>query len=538
MIIKLLNIFLLVKKQNISFVLSQLIINKTILMKKILLLLILALVNVMAFAQNFPAKLNLRKLDKAEMLSVPFTGSPEASPAPGDYDNSIYSPQYTTTPNIKESYVINSNFGAIPIGETHQENSAVLLPGAFMKNLGAKTLTGSKLQCVISHFPLTGGASTKLYDKLSPERVDIESDSVRGLVNEPFDLKNGKGIGRYQYVYTVSQDSADNSRADNTLTANTYVTQRLYSKGRINPTNKSLQVTQYWGGGTAYREVMFPFSFSNGVGLTIDTLYTAIASNDGVADIYVEARIYKWEDLNTNMEIDNDEMILVALGSNTVGSTVTGNFTNLRIGLENIASSDPKYPAESGVLYFASLMYPGGGKSFFSGYDMVPSQRMLVNVKEAAQTLQYEDYPYLSVRTQDGASGGPDMSTASLFYVDLDMSGAATDNEIFFFPTSMALELGGVVATKNPKKDAGIQVTINPSPAKEIANVKVNLNQASDIKIELFNSSGVLVESEELKGNANTYSKSFQLNGYSAGAYFVKVTTQEGFLKKPFYIIK
>ncbi|NOT37444.1 MAG: T9SS type A sorting domain-containing protein [Saprospiraceae bacterium] len=507
-------------------------------MKKILLLLVLCLVNNFLFSQSFPATLNLKKLHKEEMLSVPFIGSPEESPAPGDYDNSIYSPQYTTTPSIKETYVINANFGAIPKGEVQIEGSAVLTPGVFMKNLGAKTLTGAKLQCVISHFPLPSGASTKMYDMLSAERLEIEPDSIRGVVNETFDFKNGKGVGRYQYVYTVSQDSVDNARTDNSYTANTYVTNNLYSKGRINPTNKQLQITQYWGGGTDYREVMFPFSFSNGNGLTIDTLFTGIASNDGVADIYCEGRIYKWTDLNSNQDIDNDEMELVALGSSTVPSSTAGNFTNLRIGLENIASSDPRYKVETGVLYFASLMYPGGGKTFFSAYDMVPSHRMLINVKEAAMNLQYEDYPYLSVRAQDGATGGPDMTAASLFYVDLDMSGEASDNEIFFFPTAMAIELGGVVATENPNKEAGINVVVNPSPAKDIATAVVKLEKPSDIKIELFNSAGVLIEGQEIKGNSTNYNKTFQVNGYSAGTYIVKVSTKEGFVKKPFFIIK
>lgn len=473
------------------------------------------------------------------MLSVPFeNGNPEASPAPGDYDNSIYSVQYTTNPNVKEAYVINANFGAIPVGEVQKENSAVFQPGAFMKNLGAKTLTGAKLQCVLTHFPLSGSGSTKLYDMLSAERLDIEPDSVRGLLNEAYDLKNGKGTGRYQYVYTVSQDSADNARTDNTLTSNTYVTPKLYSKGRINPNNKALQITQYWGGGTDYRELMFPFSFSNGEGLTIDTLFTAIASNEGVADIYVEGRLYKFTDLNGNNDIDNDEMELVALGSITVPSTTGGNFVNIRIGLENISSSDPKYKAESGVLYFASLMYPGGTKSIFNGYDMVPSHRMLVNTKEAAQTLQYEDYPYLSVRAQDGATGGPDMTAASLFYVDLDGSTSASDNEVFFFPCAMALELGGVVATENPKKDANIAVQINPSPAKDLAQIEIKLTNPSPIQLELLNSAGNIISSERINQNSTIHQKSINVASYPAGAYIIKVNTNEGFVKKSFFVVK
>ncbi len=491
-------------------------------------------------AQSFPTKLRFNNLHKAEMVSVPVgTSEPEESPAPGKYDNSIYSVQYTTNPAVKETYVINSNFGAIPEGEIAKENSAIFLPGVFMKNLGSEVLTGAKLQCVISHFPLSGGAATKVYDKLSDDRLNIEPDSVMGITNEAFDFKNGKGIGRYQYVYTVSQDSTDASRTDNALTSNTYVTKNLYSKGRINPTNKQLQVTQYWGGGTDYREVLFPLSFSNGEGYTADTLFAAIASNDGVADIYVEAKLYEWTDLDSDQTIDNDEMLLAALGTYTVPSGVTGNFINLRIGFENIATNDPKYKIKSGVLYFASLAYPGGGKSFFSGYDMVPSHRMLVNLKDAAETLQYEDYPYLSVRTQDGATGGPDMSTASLFYVDLDMSSAASDNEIFFFPASLAMELGGSAnAAKDITKTPNMDVKVNPNPAKEFANLSVQLRTPSPLKVEIVSGNGAIIETENIKTNQSIYNKSINVTSLPAGTYIVKVTTNEGSVKRAFNVIK
>lgn len=492
-------------------------------------------------AQSFPAKLRFKNLHKVEMFNGPIINNPEESPAPGKYDNSIYSRDYTTMPSvIKEVYAMNTNFGAIPEGEVVKENSSVFTPGVYMKNNGSEVLTGAKLQCVINHYPLSGGSATKMYDKLSNERLTIDPDSIMGITNDAFDFKNGKGLGRYQYTYTVSQDSADAARTDNTLIANTYVTKNLYSKGRINPTNRQLQITQYWGGGGDYRETMFPLSFSNGEGYTADTLHCGIASNDGVADIYVEAKLYEWNDLDSDQEIDNDEMVLGALGTYTVPSTVSGNFASLKIGFENIATNDPKYLIKSGVLYFVSLAYPGGSKSFFSGYDMVPSHRMLVNLKDAAGTLQYEDYPYLSVRTQDGATGGPDMSTASLFYVDVDGSGSASDEEIFFFPAALAFELGGkaVIATDNPGKVPTMDVKVNPNPAVEFANVSVQMATPSPVKVEIVSGNGSIIETDNIKTNLTVYNKAFNVNNLPAGTYIVKVTTNEGSVKRAFNVIK
>ena len=507
-------------------------------MKKILLLLAFICSLQLVNGQKFLKPLDIKNLPKAEMLSVPFTPIvPNTFLFAKDYDNSIYKLPYGTA--ATEAYAMNPAFSTMLASEVKNEGDLTFPSGAYMKNVGNLTLTGAKVSISISHYPLSGGSATKLFDKTSVERTDIEADSIRGLTIEPFDFKNGKGIGRYQFTYTAAQDSVDQTKGDNSFVNNMYLTKNLVAKCKINPTSRALQITQYWGGGTAYREVLMPFSLKHGKGLFIDTLHTAIASNEGVADIYVEGRIYKWVDANGDSTVQNDEMITAAIGSATVPSTTTGNFVNLKIGLDNILGLTPAYQIEDdGAVYFASLMYPGGTKSLFNAYEMVPSFRMLVNVKDAAGVLEYTDYPYLSVRTQDAGTGGPDMSTASLFYVDQNADGTAQDQEIFFFPVSMALEFSGVVATKDISNNTGIEISVSPNPAKDVAKVDVKLNSATTARFELFTTSGKLIESETYNSKNTEFIKSYNVQSMSPGTYIVKVSTANGFVKKSFNVIK
>lgn len=507
-------------------------------MKKILLLTSFFCSLQMLMAQQLPKALDRKKMHKEEMLSVPFTkNNSEDVLLARDYDNSIYSLPYGTS--ATERYVMNPNFSAILASEIQNDGEVLLTTGATMKNIGNLTLTGVKVNTVINYYALSGGSATKIFDKNSTDKFDLEKDSIVGLTVEPFDFNSAKkGAGRYSFLNTVGQDSADQAKGDNTYTSNMYVLNNIMSKGRIAPTTKALQITQYWGGGTSYRETLVPLSTQHAKGLTIDTLFAAIASNEGVADIYAEGRIYKWEDLNSDQDVSSDELTLVAVGAYTVPSTTSGNFTNLRIGLDPLVGSGARYEIEDNTLYFASLMYPGGSKSFFVGYDMVPSLRMLVNTKDAAGTLQFEDYPYLSSRMPDAATGNPDMSSVALFYVDLNSDGSAQDEEVFYFPVAMAIQFGGAVATKDLTNQAGIEIKINPNPAKEIASVKVALKESSKVKIELYNLNGTLIEAEERNAAGSEFTKEFNVSNLSAGTYIVKATTENGFVRKPFSVIK
>lgn len=506
-------------------------------MTKNLLFMALVLVTFQINAQHLSKHIMQRPLQKNVMLSAPLNpGDQGAQVLAKDYDNSIYSLAYGSS--ATERYVINPSFSANLASEVQGPGDVEFLSGAYMKNIGNLTLTGVKVNTVINYYPLTGGAATKIFDKTSTDKVDLEKDSIVGLTVEPFDFKDGKGAGRYSFTYTVGQDSADQAKGDNTYTSNMYMLSKILSKGRINPSNKALQITQYWGGGTAYRETLMPFSTKHAKGLTIDSLFAGIASNEGVAEMYVEGRIYKWEDVNNDQDVTTDEISLVALGAFEVPAGTAGNFINVRIGLENIVGSSPKFEIEDNVLYFASLMYPGGAKSIFNAYDMVPSARMLVSIKDAAGNLGFEDYPYLSSRTQDAATGNPDFSSVSLFYVDLNSDGTAQDEEVFYFPAAMALEFGGAVATKDVTNKNDIRISINPSPAREQATVKVALDHITSASLEVYNAAGKLMSSEKISDAQAEFTKVYPVQNWSAGTYIVKVNTDKGSMKKTFSVIK
>ncbi len=513
-------------------------------MKKILLFCLLAALGQIIVAQHVPKILNLKNLHKAEKLEVFNPGSsenPETPLQPKDYDASLYTASYLPTifPTM-ERYILNPPYSSMLSSEVQKEGDLIYLSGAYIKNVGNLPLTGCKFTNTITHFPLPSGTSTKVYERTSTDLVDIDPDSIRGVVmDQPFDFKNGKGPGRYQVQYKVLMDSTDQTPADNSYTTQMYLSKNILAKSRVNPTTKSLGTPNYWGGGSNYREVAMPFSLKYGKGLFIDSLISGIASNEGVADISIEGRIYKFTDKSGDGQLQNDEIELIAIGSYTVPSTVSGNFVNFRMSLDNIVGSTPHYQIEEdGTLFFATVAYQGGSKSLFNAYEMVPSYRMLFNVKEAAmQELQYEDFPYLSIREIDAASGNPDIEGASLFYVDDNGDATAQDEEIFFFPAAMAVEFSGVVGTSDVTRNSDIQLTVNPNPAREIANISIQSASASKCLLEIYNTQGKIINKENITLQGE-YRRAFDVTNLNGGTYIVKATTDKGSVKRVFNVIK
>ncbi|MBK8405003.1 MAG: hypothetical protein IPL25_13250 [Saprospiraceae bacterium] len=104
-----------------------------------------------------------------------------------------------------------------------------------------------------------------------------------------------------------------------------------------------------------------PFLLKYGKGVQIDSIFSEVASNEPLAGLYIEGRLYRWNDLNADNDIQNDEMETVAIGSYTFPGTASGNFGTIRVGLEDLNTGDPFHTVtEDGRLYFAGITYQGG----------------------------------------------------------------------------------------------------------------------------------------------------------------------------------
>jgi PKD repeat protein len=88
-----------------------------------------------------------------------------------------------------------------------------------------------------------------------------------------------------------------------------------------------------------------------------------------------------------------------------------------------------------------------------------------------------------------------------------------------------------------PQIDLEQAVTVYPNPNNGQFNLKLDLNSAENVSIELFSSIGQLVASQVL-GSVNNAVLNFDLSNEAEGFYFVKVTTSAGTVTKTITLVK
>ncbi|MEO6189627.1 MAG: PA domain-containing protein [Saprospiraceae bacterium] len=425
-------------------------------------------------------------------------------------------------------------YGSIPASQIISQGDMDFLPGGKITNDGLLNQNNCKLTCLIKN------GNTEIYNKIT-DKVSIEVDSSREvLAPDVFDYK-GLSVAQYSLDYTASDEIADGFTSDNGYSTYFNVSNTILSKSRFNagarvPVNSGAYL---FGGQSTYAELMVPFKLRHGVGLQIDSIYGVISTTSGsLADLYLEGRIYQWVDANGDNDITSDEMLLVALGSNQFDGTETRTSATVAIKLENLDGSDLIYQVKDNEsLYFASIQYPGGSHVLFFGYDNDYNQKQYFQAKVADLSVEFEDYPYLQARTQD-VSGGPDMTSAGLFYFDCN-GDMTNEDETIYSPASIAISVSkGLVGTKDISNSAGIKIDLSPNPAKDILKASIKLNSKSEVNYQIFDLNGKLVYSASEKNNADQFNPTFNVTSLSNGHYILQVNTSKGFLKKTFVVVK
>jgi len=81
----------------------------------------------------------------------------------------------------------------------------------------------------------------------------------------------------------------------------------------------------------------------------------------------------------------------------------------------------------------------------------------------------------------------------------------------------------GVIAVNSLDKN-DLDVAIYPNPAKDFANIKFNSTSYSDVKLEVYNLLGQLIEQKKLVANEGENNFSIETNKYLSGIYLIGLT--------------
>lgn len=210
--------------------------------------------------------------------------------------------------------------GAVPLSQMIGNNNPAAYrnyTGAFVGNFGTATQSNIKLRMTTSFTPTGGTRSEIRRDSVTVASLaPIDSVKDADFVSPNFfNLTAPATTGRYDYVYSVGNDSVDQSPSNNRDSLNMFVTDSVFSKGRYNPvtgspvyasSNKYGSTTiqeMTWGplyyvARRRFKAVMAQFSVSK---------FNATASSDidlnGTPDVFVT--VYQWRDGANGNPVDS-----------------------------------------------------------------------------------------------------------------------------------------------------------------------------------------------------------------------------------------
>jgi len=78
-------------------------------------------------------------------------------------------------------------------------------------------------------------------------------------------------------------------------------------------------------------------------------------------------------------------------------------------------------------------------------------------------------------------------------------------------------------------------ISVFPNPTMDEITVEFNLLKTENVKMNLINTSGQVIQSQELKQVKGLYKKPIYLGDYANGVYYLQIVTNEGVINKKIF---
>jgi hypothetical protein len=91
-----------------------------------------------------------------------------------------------------------------------------------------------------------------------------------------------------------------------------------------------------------------------------------------------------------------------------------------------------------------------------------------------------------------------------------------------------------IILANEPSNIKGL--TVFPNPSSELLNLKLDLDQPQNVKVEIFSLKGSYMYSEEIPFESGIFEHQININRYTPGAYMLRITEKRGQMVKRFVV--
>ena len=402
---------------------------------------------------------------------------------------------------------------------------ASLLPAALIKNRGQNDAHNVTLSVSIDYTPDGGGAATNVHTDANTLQL-LEADSSVNLYMDNAYIANA-GVGTYSVTYSITSDSIDNYSVDNEFSYDYFLSDNVYAKsGWETATNRPSagRATTFAPGKT---EFLAGFRMPLGVGYRLDSIQFFLVAGppnmnlEQVGAANVQTYVYDWNDTNSDGEVTNDEIELVAIGFIESFPNPTEQTDWIKMPLYDLLTFDPGYVVPGNdKTYFIGLRYLGSDVVAFGLGD---NYNQKFNTNNLPPNATYADLPYLFTSIFD----------------DNDLPGFS---EAFYssgvpYPLAAALIINALPSSTGKVNPEIGSFEVYPNPVSNFLNVEARLAKNYNmVSYTIVNSNGQVMSviTKDIVGQADNVV--LNVSGLPAGQYFLNVNTVDGSISKAFVV--
>ena len=410
---------------------------------------------------------------------------------------------------------IASNWFAGPVmAQNQKEQKATNIWMTDVENGGGKDATNVAL--TVSVRDTTTQALVYTYKH---EIGDIASgDTVQNIVNQSLTFETPDQAGVYEIEYRITMDSADYDDADNVKKILWMVTDSTWAYDIAYTNAYSLNegfLDRF--SGSIYRME------NDARNKTFDMVQFALSpGGDELAGKGIEARVYEFEDVNNDKQVNTTEMTggsFIAVGDLILDSAGAKIYTVRLNDLNNNPTRIEMKPGKSymvGVHFFNDI----SNSHLFHGVD----ENYNYYATEYAQSIFDEEKYYRPVSIFQRTDVLAD------FNISRDRNIVLGNYSRVFTPDRLA------TGNKQPLL-AHDAVSVFPTIADNNVNIEFNFANATQADIQLIDINGKVVYQTTVQ-HALDQTENIRFGALQAGNYLMKVTTNAGLITKQFTVVR
>ncbi len=347
--------------------------------------------------------------------------------------------------------------------------------------------------------------------------------------------------GEYTGVYTVSADSADFDESNNSVAFDFFISENNFAK-ETGRTRALAPATANWDDGAPHSWAMGNVFHINTSEKEIDGEANVLAvanaefhitgPADNLAGQSVTLWLYEWDNANNDDIAQLDELTRVGFDIYVFDASMDNPLV-IETSFIDFLTNDPSQP----ILLNA-------GKDYVLMLEHSAADDVNTLFLEASGDFDYSAQYFVNnpLGGDNGLAIGEARWTSVLAIPsDGDMSSVSEYGTTAFgrdIVPVIRLETVwmSTVGTEDILSDDNI-MTVYPNPTSDLVNLDLDLVQASDLELVIFDPTGKIILSQKHQ-KVDQQRMTFDVSNYTAGVYHLAIYTNEGVKMKRFFVQK